>query len=279
MREIIPLAATQGDFRLVLAATSDLVTLLWNTGHLDKALAHCDEVQAYTRQAGLGRWSQLGDEGHCLQVLTALGRCAEVLAAVEGLREGLRALPEASAQEEMVHVLGVQMTILNAGEVAAARLHCWEVALALNAEAVALKEAHGASALEVARTRFNAHLPLLRLRQALRQPDLPPLEAPPGPPPSDGDIARATLHYLAERDAPFRTAIQHLAARGGVPPEPPTRDAGLFMLGALVLLAMHADVEVRKAPAKGWYFHFRIKPLPPTPLGKVLHLLYSKFLG
>jgi hypothetical protein len=42
---------------------------------------------------------------------------------------------------------------------------------------------------------------------------------------------------------------------------------------------MYADVEVRKAPAKGWYFHFRIKPLPATPLGKVLHLLYSKFLG
>jgi hypothetical protein len=56
-------------------------------------------------------------------------------------------------------------------------------------------------------------------------------------------------------------------------------DAGLFTLGALVLLAMYADVEVRKAPAKGWYFHFRIKPLSATLLGKVLHLLYSKFLG
>jgi hypothetical protein len=42
---------------------------------------------------------------------------------------------------------------------------------------------------------------------------------------------------------------------------------------------MYADVAVRKAPAKGWYFHFRIKPLPTTLLGKVLHLLYSKFLG
>jgi hypothetical protein len=70
---------------------------------------------------------------------------------------------------------------------------------------------------------FSPESPEDQLRQALRQPDLPPPEAPPGPPPSDGDIARATLHYLAERDAPFRTTIQHLAARGSVPPEPPTR--------------------------------------------------------
>ena len=43
MRETISLAAAQGDFRLASAATSDLINLLRDTGHLDKALAHCDE--------------------------------------------------------------------------------------------------------------------------------------------------------------------------------------------------------------------------------------------
>ena len=42
---------------------------------------------------------------------------------------------------------------------------------------------------------------------------------------------------------------------------------------------MHADVELRKEPRKGWYFHFKIKPLPDTTSGKVLRLLYTKFLG
>jgi hypothetical protein len=126
---------------------------------------------------------------------------------------------------------------------------------------------------------FAPEPPEEQLRQALRQPDLPPLGPPPGPPPTDGEVARATLHYLAERNEHFRTAIEHIAAHGGGPAEIPTRDAGLFTLGALVLLAMHADVELRKEPRKGWYFHFKIKPLPDATVGKVLRLLYSKFLG
>jgi hypothetical protein len=126
---------------------------------------------------------------------------------------------------------------------------------------------------------FAPEAPEDQLRQVLSQPDLPPLDAPLGPRPTDGEVARATLHYLAEEDEHFRTAIQQMAARGGVTAETVTRDAGLFTLGALVLLAMHADVEVRKESRKGWYFHFKMKPLPAAPLGKVLRLLYTKLLG
>jgi hypothetical protein len=126
---------------------------------------------------------------------------------------------------------------------------------------------------------FGPEPPEEQLRQAFRQPDLPPLGPSPGLPPTDGQIARATLHYVAERDKHFRTAIEHIAAQGGIPTEIPTRDAGLFTLGALVLLAMHADVELRKEPRKGWYFHFKIKPLPDATIGKVLRLLYTKYLG
>ena len=46
---------------------------------------------------------------------------------------------------------------------AALRLERWEQALSLNAEVVASKKARGASALEVARTRYNDYGPLIRL--------------------------------------------------------------------------------------------------------------------
>ena len=46
---------------------------------------------------------------------------------------------------------------------AALQLERWEQALSLNAEVVASTEARGASALEVARTRYNDYGPLIRL--------------------------------------------------------------------------------------------------------------------
>lgn len=102
-------------------------------------------------------------------------------------------------------------------------------------------------------------------RQALGQPDLPSCGPPLTKPPSDGDLARATLLYLTERDASFRDAITPIVSRSPEFGEPFTRDAGAFALGALVLLALHTDLELRKQPGKGWYFHFKIKPLPPQP--------------
>jgi hypothetical protein len=60
---------------------------------------------------------------------------------------------------------------------------------------------------------------------------------PTGPPPTDGDVARATLHYQAERDEYFRTAIQQVATHSGMPAEADTRDPGLFTLGAPWLIS------------------------------------------
>src|ERR1035438_10506275 len=48
---------------------------------------------------------------------------------------------------------------------AALGLERWQEALALNSEIAKAKEARGATALEVARTRFNDQAPLLRLRR------------------------------------------------------------------------------------------------------------------
>jgi hypothetical protein len=134
-----------------------------HTGRLGEALALCDERRSSARDGALGRWAQLKDEGQCLQVLASLGRNAEVLAAVEELRKELHTLPEASAREDSVASWNVCEIILDAGRSAALHLGRWETALELNAEAIARKEARGATVLEVAKRRFNDYFPLLRL--------------------------------------------------------------------------------------------------------------------
>ena len=111
----------------------------------------------------MGRWAQLKDERERLQVLAALAHDAEVLMAVKEHRKELRTLPQVSAQEDRVAPWNVREIILDAGRSAALHLEHWETALALNAEAIELKEARGATALEVAQRRFNDYFPLLRL--------------------------------------------------------------------------------------------------------------------
>ena len=91
-----------------------------------------------------------------------------------------------------------------------------------------------------------------QLRQALTQSGLPFLEPPPEQPPSDGDIARATLIYLAGRDPAFRDTIEHALSLNLGQEQAVLRDAGTLVIGARVLLAFRTDLEWRKDPAKGW---------------------------
>ena len=62
-----------------------------------------------------------------------------------------------------LHPWNVREVLLDTGRTAALQLGRWEQALSLNAEVVASKRARGASALEVARTRYNDYGPLIRL--------------------------------------------------------------------------------------------------------------------
>jgi hypothetical protein len=156
----------------------------------------------------------------------------------------------------------------------------------LDAQILSLTEQDATAVLELVLRRsgltpdpFAADHPHDQLRAALHHPDLLSTRDIPAQPPSDGDIARMTLLYLAERDASCRANIEHLVAHSPDPDMTVTRDAGSFMLGALVLLALHTDLELRKQPDKGWYFHVKVKPLPASTLGKLLSMLYAKFVG
>lgn len=163
LRDLIVTNIAHGNYRRASGNAGDLLNLLRTTGRLNEALTVAAEMAGYTRQAGLGPWTQLADEGRRLQVLAALGRYEEVLAAVEALRPQMAALPLTGAAQETVNPWNVREALLDTGHTAALYSERWEQALALNAEIVQVKEGRGADALALARTRFNDYGPLLRL--------------------------------------------------------------------------------------------------------------------
>jgi hypothetical protein len=172
LRDLIARGTARGNYRLASSAAGELLKLLLISGRLDEALKVADEKAGYTRQAGLGPWTQLGDELRRLQVLAAMGRYDEVLTQVESLRPRMDALPLESDAEEAVTPWNVRETLLDTGLQAAQDTKQWETARLLSAEVVKVKRARGADELDVARTRFNDYYPLLRLRRYDKARDL-----------------------------------------------------------------------------------------------------------
>ena len=163
LRDLIKRGVERGEYRTVSVASGELLILLRQNGRLDEALALAGEMAGYTQKAGLGPWAQLGDECRRLQILNALGRYDDVLEAVEALRTKLAALPEQRELEEAVNPWNVREGLLDTGREAALRGEHYGEALALNAEIVQYRKQRGASALELARTRYNDSGALLRL--------------------------------------------------------------------------------------------------------------------
>lgn len=120
-----------------------------------------------------------------------------------------------------------------------------------------------------------------RLRQAFTQPDLAQLQLGPLPKKvaSHGELARATLVYLAEEKQGFQAIVEQALSLELQQEQAPLRDSGMLILGALVLLALRTDLDIRKDPDKGWYFHVKVKSLKDAPVNKVLSLLYAKYFG
>jgi hypothetical protein len=164
LRDVIAASVARGTFQVASSAADQLLHVLVDSGRLTEALTAAAQMAGYTRQAGLGPWSQLSDEGRRLEVLNAMGRFDEVLAAVERLRPQLDSLLERGELDE-VNPWNVRESLLYAGVAAAAYSERYEAALELNAEIVRGMQSRGADALELARARFNDYGPLLRLRR------------------------------------------------------------------------------------------------------------------
>ena len=112
------------------------------------------------------------------------------------------------------------------------------------------------------------------LREALTQPDIrdvadPDLDATPGA------LARTTLTYLAHTDDTTHDLIEHAVT---IAPRPERFDPATLIIGALVLLAFHADINLAHDPEKGWTFHFRTTALLPDTIGTILGQLYGTYL-
>ena len=163
LRSLLTAAVEHGDYRSASAISADLIDNYGRAGRLTEALTLASEKAEYTRRAGLGPWTQLPDEGARLQILSQQGHADQVLAEVTRLRQQIAELPEQSDQPETALPYNVRESILDTGRYAALQLKRWEDALALNAEILESKEHRGASALEIARNRFNDYFPLLRL--------------------------------------------------------------------------------------------------------------------
>ena len=86
--------------------------------------------------------------------------------------------------------------------------------------------------------------------------------------------ARTTLTYLVHTDDTTHALIEHAVT---IAPRPERFDPATLIIGALVLLAFHADINLAHDPDKGWSFHFRTKALPPDTIGTILGQLYGTY--
>ena len=77
----------------------------------------------------------------------------------------MNTLPDQGEAEELLPSWNVREIILDIGREAALRLEQWQQMLDLNGEILQSIEKRGASALDLASTRFNDYGPLLRLRR------------------------------------------------------------------------------------------------------------------
>ena len=162
LRDVITRAAL-GNFRTASVFAGELLNLLREGGRLEAALKVAEEKAGYTRQAGLGPWTQFVDEGIRLQVLNSMGRYDEVLTAVESLRprDGHAASGRGGPTRP-----STPGTYARHCSTPAARPPFWRtLGDGAGAKRRGCEGLAGARCrrLEVARTRFNDYGPLLRL--------------------------------------------------------------------------------------------------------------------
>jgi hypothetical protein len=163
MRSALEDAVSAGDYRSASASAGDLVSLLRDAGRLGEALEVAGQKPDYTRRAGLGPWTQLGDQAQRLQLLALMGEHAQVRAEVDRLRAAMAELPAHAAANEAVTPWNVRETILDIGYISALATGDWQRCLDLNAEVAASERERGAGKREVTQTRFKNAGPLIRL--------------------------------------------------------------------------------------------------------------------
>lgn len=165
LRRVYDQATTVGDLGLASAAAGGLVTLLRDQGRLRDALTLIDQKIEHVRDAGLGPWTQLRDQGQRLQILGLFGHHEQLLADLSALRDRMAELTDQPADNDPANPWSVREAILATGRDSALTLGRWAQSLDLNDEISTSERRRGASPHETARTRFSNYGPLLRLRR------------------------------------------------------------------------------------------------------------------
>ena len=103
LRRAYDQATASGDHRLASGVVGELVILLRDQGRLRDALTTADQKIEHTRQAGLGAWTQLLDQGRRLQILSLLGHHEQVLTDLPALRARMTELPTQPSSQRHRH--------------------------------------------------------------------------------------------------------------------------------------------------------------------------------
>jgi hypothetical protein len=172
IRSLIPEYEKQGKYVWSLSAAGCLFSILRDTGRLTEALELLKDINKFTLQAGMGPWTQLGNEIRRLQILNMQGKYNEVLQSVKDLRIQVELMPEIiesvkkkGFRDESVDSWNIKEALLNAGFYAAIRSKNYQMASELNAASFKFKKDRGANQLTLARVQFNNYGPLLELGQ------------------------------------------------------------------------------------------------------------------
>jgi CHAT domain len=163
LRGALDTAAGTGDYRLASATAGDLANLLRDSGRLREALDVLTAQADYTRRAGLGPWTQLGDQAQRLQIMSYLGEHEQVLARTGQVREQMARLPARPGTDETAVPWNVRELILGTGRSSAGATGRWQLCLDLTAEIAASQRERGAGVHQRTRTRVNDAWPLIGL--------------------------------------------------------------------------------------------------------------------
>jgi tetratricopeptide (TPR) repeat protein len=167
LERLLEVALSRGDHLAATGLTGDLGWLRFRRGDWDGALVLLDRKPEYTRQAGLGPWSVLGDEAKRLQILQRRDPPETVLGEVQRLLDRMDALSAADPPDspENVDPWNVREAVLGIGSAAADAMGAWELELTLINAVLASQQARDAPDTDTAQTLFNRYGPLQRLER------------------------------------------------------------------------------------------------------------------
>lgn len=157
-------ALGSGNYRAAAIAAGQLTGYYRRSLRLAEALDLAEQALSYTRNAGLGPWTELLAEGERLQVLIAMGKHRQVLEEVHQILDrAKRTLADPSGKKEATTPWNASQMLLGSGRSAALHLGNWSEALEFNAKIIDIMHFCHAPADEIARARFSDYGPMISL--------------------------------------------------------------------------------------------------------------------